>query len=174
MNLCGLDEVATAVLFTVIEGPDAMPGHPGPCWTPRSNLEKRWPGELLDDLVVGGWLEPWEGIVGGPALTLTPLAAARLEVELDEFDWDETPSWVRAGTSDHPVIIPRHQRCGAPLPYPEQVVDPRSARERQLLTFDDRDSSDYATDHDEGEPVTLWGMTIPIDERIKPSRSKAS
>jgi hypothetical protein len=171
MDLTGIGEDGLDVLAAIVRGPDATVSHPGPCWTRRAVLEERWPAELLDDLVVNGWLETWEGIVGGDALTLTPLAAGRLRVELDEFDVDETPSWVAAGQSDHPIRIPRHLRCGLPLPYPERVVDPRSVREQGVLTFDDRDASDYATDHQAGDPVRLWGMSIVIDNRIKPAKA---
>jgi hypothetical protein len=161
MNVDGLDVVAMAVLMEVIEGPGSAPGHPGPCWSPRARLELiASPGEI-DGLISAGWLEAWVGIVGGPALTLTPLAAHRLDVELDEFDWDETPSWVRAGTADHAVVIPRHQRCGVPLPYPERVVDLASVRPVEYLR--DETWSD--------EPVTLWGMPVPIDPRVRGKRA---
>lgn len=161
MNLTGLSATAVAVLMEVIEGPGSAPGHPGPCWSPRSRLELIASPAEIDGLVDGGWLEPWLGIVGGPALTLSPLGAYRLDVELDEFDWDETPSWVRMGTADHAVVIPRHQRCGVPLPYPERVPDRLPSVEVEYLR--DEQWSDA--------PVTLWGMPVPIDRRVKGKRA---
>ena len=42
-----------------------------------------------------------------------------------------------------------------PLPYPDRVPDPRAPKPVEL-----------AMDEVSGEPVKLWGMTVPVDPRL--------
>lgn len=156
----GLSVESVDVLTTVVAGPGAMPGHPGPAWTPRADVDRLHGSDVVADLIGGGWLEVWEGVVGGPLVTLTPLAACRLDVELDEFDADETPGWVASGRAQHPVRV-APLRYQVPLPYPDRVVDPASVRPVEYLR--DEAWSD--------EPVTLWGRPVPIDPRVRGKRA---
>jgi hypothetical protein len=160
MRDLGLGVESMAVLVAVVAGPGCKTGHPGTAWTPRIDLEKEHGAGQVDLLIGSGWLDVWEGVIGGPLVTLTPLAAARLNVELDEFDTDETPGWVASGEAEHPVRVPP-LRYHVPLPYPERVVDKSSVPPVEYLR--DEAWSD--------EPVTLWGMPVPIDHRIRGKRA---
>jgi hypothetical protein len=85
---------------------------------------------LMDE---AGWIAVWDGEVG-PIVTLTPLAAERLQVVLIERGPDETPRWARAGD---PVPSPPkakhvcHSERSASLDgLPDPALTPDLAAER--------------------------------------------
>ncbi len=59
--------------------------------------------DRLCDLDLAGWLTVWES-ESGPLVTLSPLAAQRLDVRLVEVGPSATPRWARAGEPDPPSI----------------------------------------------------------------------
>lgn len=109
-------------------------------------------GDVVLRLVLAGILDVWP-LEDGDAVTLTPWAAASLNVELGEFGSLETPRWVEVGTY---VPLPRVERFPreTDMPHPELVPDP-------LLP-------EVLLDED-GEPVILWNEPIRIDSRIPPA-----
>jgi len=144
------------VLDVIIAGNGTLGRHPGPCWVPRARFEQEAEVAIVNVLIAAGWLEVWEGIDGGPALTLTPYAADQLEVELIEIGMEETPVWVhRNPLNDRaPIRLQRHGRTGS-LPFPDAVADPGSSSPHHVLG----DEPD--------QPVRLWGRTVTIDKRLR-------
>lgn len=57
--------------------------------------------DILCDLDLAGWLSVWE-TESGPLVTLSALAAERLEVRLVEVGAGGTPRWARAGDAEPP------------------------------------------------------------------------
>jgi hypothetical protein len=62
---------------------------------------------LLCELDVAGWIVVWD-TPDGPVITLSALAAERLELHLVEVGLTETPRWARAGTPDPAPPRPWH------------------------------------------------------------------
>ena len=97
-------------------------------------------GGLLDELAElesSGWLATWEEWPGGIAATLTPRAAAFLDVRLIEVGKDEEPRWAMAGQPDPP--LPRAGRWYMSRTLATlEVEDPSPAPLEGLISAEDR------------------------------------
>lgn len=130
---------------------------------------------LLEELTAAGLVERWDrdlGYAQVPTVTLTVLGAWRMHVEIQEhvegvrseaLDEDgkvraesaqaEVPHWAEAGSEPPPCRALRRPGMPARMERPEEVAD-GGPRPPEVLM-------DYHT----GAPVTLWGLTIPIERR---------
>ncbi len=90
------------VLEEVIAGPGWTPGKSGPAWTPRAILQAVVGRELIER----GWLVHWPAL---DAITLTPLAAYRMNVRVEHFEEDEEPVFVPI-TAPEPVVVVQSER----------------------------------------------------------------
>ena len=93
------------ILVAVVAGPLAWrtPAEVATC----AGREVEETTDVLAELDVAGWVEVWDRDEG-PAVTLSPLAAARLLLRLVEGGPDQYPRWSRVGE-----VTPRAIRCGA-------------------------------------------------------------
>lgn len=166
---------ANPVLTSIVKAPLA--------WLPWDQVETRWPGEL-ERLLAEGLIARWER-PDGVAVTLTPLSAERLQVEIEEH-WkyrtedvglqqtppshhveriaEEVPRWGAVQTDAHgvlcfsPLVLPRHAH-EAPQHY-QPPDSPAHSRARPAL------------DPYTGEPMRLLGRPVTIDPRMKPRRKR--
>lgn len=146
------DEVA--VLRAIILGRRA--------WVAAEDLRAS-PG-VLAGLESAGWITPWDRDALGTLLvpgswTLTSWAAEVLGVELDETPFAEVPFWVATGNASVSVVQPPQERT-VPLRHPERVVDTHPGPE-------------YLVD-DDGEPITIAGVPVEIDPRLKGRREPSA
>ena len=75
--------------------------------------------DLLCELDVAGWIVVWDD-PEGPVITLSALAAERLELHIVEVGLREIPRWARAGVPDPTPPRPAHvswSQLGAKLDY---------------------------------------------------------
>jgi hypothetical protein len=79
--------------------------------------------ELLSRMDLEGWIDVWDGDAG-PIVTLTPLAAERLQVVLVEYGPDETPRWARAGEPVPPPPRAKHVCRSERHASLEGLIDP--------------------------------------------------
>jgi hypothetical protein len=121
-------------------------------WSARLALEQAGHDPAtIDGLVCEGWLALWP-LADGCRVTLTPLAAFHLGVEIDEEGPDEHPVWVPAtpGGSSKPIRLrkePGHQELLDIHPAPAPEPDP---------------DEDVLRDEWTGNPVLLFGQLIKM------------
>ena len=157
--ISGLSGDQAAVMLAVRDGTPHRRGH-GLAWSRICDLERAGHDGGVVRGLVGDWLALWK-LKRCDAVTLTPLAAYRLGVELDEpgveHDLGENESppleWVESGRWAHPVRL-AHTRGRVPLELVGDVaVDPAPAVE-------------YLLDPYTGEPRIIFGQKVPIDRRM--------
>ena len=143
-------------LAAVISGQGRLGPYHGPCWVPVRLVERGAGTAAVAELLERGWLETWDGIAGGPALTLTPYAADQLDVELIEVGIDETPVWTRRSpeNSTRPIRLMWHN-WEFTVPLTEDLIDPAPPVD------------EFVINHLSGKPVLLWGRRIRRDKRLK-------
>lgn len=118
-----MNDLESAVLREVIDGPGWMPHRPGRCWSERRRLELIGGADVVDGLVADGWLCTWAEL---GSLTLTPWAAERLGVRLECGEEESEPTWVPV-TDPEPVRrLPRWQRS---LPSLDHLPQPKRHQE---------------------------------------------
>jgi len=119
-------------------------------WTRLDRLESLGhETTTLDGLVLAGWLELW-GLSDGLHVTLTPLAAYRLRVEIDELGAQEQPTWVPASPEGlvKPIRLPRR-------PDHQPLLNLQPAHSTAPPEDDD-----VLRDEWTGNPILLFGQLI--------------
>jgi hypothetical protein len=158
-----------AAVLEVLSGRDA--------YTSRARLLLTTEPEVLDDLVAAGWLaywptdlEPDRHYEGGPAYTLTPLAADRLGFELEEVGPAERPRWVRRDPSRESAHVrAKRQARFIELVRPERYVDPISVG--QVYEDEAPKPATHLWNEWLDEPLKVMGMVVPRDRRIAPAKT---
>jgi hypothetical protein len=161
----------------------------------RTLTESDWPWAAISTLVTFGHdpemiaamverkiLQPWDltheqsdGKAPAPVgdcVSLTPLWADRLQLEIVEYGPVDRPRWgawqfdedgerVRDANMP-PLICPQYE---SRIRYPERIPDPKPGPAEEVEVMLDGYTE---------EPVILLGMTVPIDERVGKPRTKVS
>lgn len=142
-----LSAAESALLAAICAGPPAaLPL----AWSGRARLEADGHApETIDGLVVAGWLVLWE-LAEGVQVTLTPLAAYRLRVELEERGLDELPTWqeMESGRKPRPIRLPHE-------PGRQPLLDLHPARQS-----DPEPEDEVMRDPWTGQPILLFGQVI--------------
>jgi hypothetical protein len=119
------------ILNALIASPDACQSPAELAEALGSSVEETT--DLLSAMDVSGWISVWD-CDAGPIVTLSALAAERLQVVLIEQGPDETPRWARAGD---PIPSPpraknvcRSERYAGLAGVPDPALTPDLAAER--------------------------------------------
>lgn len=147
-------------------------------WIATDRLARRGiAAGTLAALEAAGWLAHWSHDRTGKALrrdywTLTPIAAFRLEVELDvrleprgEDAVVEVPYWIERGGDLAPNRVPS-VKCEFRLEFPDRLPDPKHSAEEYLA---DLETGETTTDP--AAAARLLGAPVRRDPR--PARRPA-
>ena len=146
-----LTEAHRAVLRAILAAPVAWRTPAELALSLGADLEETT--DHLATLDVGGWLVAWEdGGSAGPAVTLSPAGAARLDARLVEHGPDETPRWATRDQGDPPMHralgVFRNDRAAAL----ELVIDPRVSPDREMEAAEEAEGRLAAPDRPRWAP----------------------
>ena len=157
-----------AVLTGIVTGHAPRSGESPFPWIPRRVLEVDHDPSLLDSLIGVGLVAVWDvNASDAPWLTLTPIAAFHLDVDLDEVREGEIPVWRPRSrvhsTKKRTVSVRRYARTVS-IEVEELIVDHRAPSLEQGILVDPWT----------GEPVRLFqgvdhehaGVVVRLDGRI--------
>lgn len=139
-------------------------GHPGRAWSAVEALTRAGHDENTIRGIVGDWLALWQ-VKRRQFVTLTPLSAEHLGVEIDE-DQDDDPFWSRRGHWARPV----RSRSFASREVPLTRVIKERVRHRDVvddLIELEAPQPEYLVDAYTGDPVVILGVKVKIDQRLR-------
>ena len=111
--------------------------------------------------LVDRWGQPYVGHIAEDRVTLNPYAAWLLEVHILERtsivgdELSEDPYWAETSQEPRSIHLPK-RRHEIRWPWMDEVPDPKSLRRAGEVMRDE-----------EGEPVKVLGMEVPVDHRLK-------
>ncbi len=114
----------------------------------------------LEQLVSLG-VAVWWSLCGEMQITLTPYGASVMRVHIIERlcvigeELEEDPFWIDIIREASSVVLPK-RRHEIRWPWMDELPDPKSLRK----------SGEVMRDED-GEPVKVLGMEVPVDQRLK-------
>jgi hypothetical protein len=165
IGLDDLSEPQRAVLDAIVRGGDD-PKRPMACvetfWLVSAGHNQL----VLDELVNLGLAAEWM-LAGVLQYTLTPYAAWLLKVHILERttivgeELSEDPYWAETSQEPRSIHLPK-RRHEIRWPWMDELPDPKSLRK----------SGEVMRDED-GEPVKVLGMEVPVDRRLKGGAKQA-